>query len=203
MKKIILSIVLLNLVIFAKEVKFDFENVKVGDVPQNWKCTYKWEVQQDTPDNRVLSMVKNKRRFLGYSWGFNTCFTKNIKFYNGTISVDFRANSGKIDEGGGIMWRVQDKNNYYIVRFNPLEDNFTYYKVINGNRIELKNRDIKLTKGWHTITIKQNGEKFEGYIDGKKLLSYKDKSIDKSGGVGLWTKTDAKTSFDNLTIVQR
>ena len=139
-------------------------------------------------------MIKNTGAY------FNLCFTQDIKLKNGTISVYFKANSGYMDQGGGLMWRVQDKDNYYIARFNPLEDNFTYYKVINGRRITLKSSHISLSKGWHKMTIIQKDNHFEGYLDNKKLLLYNDNSIKNSGGIGLWTKSDAKTSFKNLEI---
>ncbi len=148
-------------------------------------------------------MIGAKKTFSGFSNIFNLYFTKGINFKNGEISVDFKANSGKIDQGGGIMWRVIDKDNYYIARFNPLEDNFTFYKVIDGDRIELKNVNIRLSSGWHKMKITQDDNHFVGYLDGKRFLNCDDSSIQKGGGVGLWTKTDAKTSFKNLIVKRR
>ncbi len=145
-------------------------------------------------------MIGSKKSFFGFGNVFNLYFTKSINFKDGEIAVEFKANSGDSDEGGGIMWRVQNKDNYYIARFNPLEDNFTFYKVIKGDRIELKNVDIKLSTGWHKMKITQKNTHFEGFLDGKKLLEFNDNSIQKSGGIGVWTKTDAKTSFKNLFI---
>ena len=169
----------------AKEILFtDTESY-------NWKHLSKWKLDKQS---NIISMVKNK----GYY--FNLYFTKDIKFKNGTLSVDFKANHGYMDQGGGIMWRVLDKSNYYIARFNPLEDNFTYYKVINGNRITLKNTNIKLSNGWHTMKIVQENNHFIGFIDDKKLLEYYDNSIDKDGGIGVWTKSDAQTSFKNFIL---
>jgi len=169
----------------AKEISF------IDNQTYNWQYLSKWNVDKKS---NILSMVKNK----GYY--FNLYFTKNINFKNGTLSVNFKANDGYIDKGGGIMWRVLNKDNYYIARFNPLEDNFTYYKVINGNRITLQNRNIKLADGWHTMKIVQNKNHFIGFIDNKKLLEYYDDSIDKNGGIGVWTKSDAETSFKNFEL---
>lgn len=98
------------------------------------------------------------------------------------------------------MWRVQDSGNYYVARFNPLEDNFRFYIVENGLRKELASADVHLAKGWQEMRIVQKGEVFAGYLDGKKLLEYKDSRLNKSGGAGLWTKADAATSFDDFSV---
>ena len=98
------------------------------------------------------------------------------------------------------MWRVQDSDNYYVARFNPLEDNFRLYIVENGVREELASADVHLTKGWHEMWNVQKNEVFEGYLDGKKLLENKNSKLNKSGGAGLWTKADAATSFDDFSV---
>ncbi len=202
-KRVILSL-LIGSSIYAssvdKEIYVDFENLN----QKEWTQFSTWEVQtlKDAPSgSKVVSMVKNQKSFFGFGGlGFNLFFNKNINFYNGEISVKFKANSGMLDQGGGLMWRVKDKGNYYIARFNPLEDNLTFYKVIDGDRIQLASTTITLSKGWHTIKVVQNDNHFTGYLDGKKVLEKKDDSILYSGGVGLWTKADAKTSFDDLHI---
>ncbi len=170
-------------------IKYQFERmhqnkwVKVGD----------WQVHKFN-DHGILKLTKKSNQY------FNLCFTKELNFLNGTISVKFKANSGYIDQGGGLMWRVQDNNNYYVARFNPLEDNFRFYIIHDGMRSELASAYIKLNSGWHYMKIIQKGTHFEGYLDGTKLLNYNDTQLQKSGGIGVWTKADALTSFDNLTI---
>ena len=181
MKKLI-PILLLISSLYADQISFK---------NNTFKAISNWQLNKSST---IVTMIKNNGAY------YNLYFTKDIKLKDGKISVDFRANSGSWDQGGGIMWRVQDKDNYYIARFNPLEDNFTYYKVINGRRITLKSSHIRLSNNWHTMTILQNNNHFEGYLDNKKLLLYNDDSIIKSGGIGLWTKSDAKTSFKNFNI---
>ena len=199
--------------VYAKMIKYDFENVKIGSIPKDWiisathpkKPLALWEVIKD--DNapsgkKVLALTKPNDSFFNGSI-FNLCYTKKINFKNGEISVKFKARSGHTDKGGGIMWRVQDANNYYVVRFNPLEDNFCYYVVKNGNRHLLTYADIKLGKGWHSMKIIQNEDYFTGYLDRKKILSFKNSIIKQPGGIGLWTKSDAATSFDDLRIITK
>ncbi|NOY23233.1 MAG: hypothetical protein GXO70_06965, partial [Acidobacteria bacterium] len=97
--------------------------------------------------------------------------------------------------------RVQDKNNYYIARFNPLEDNFVAYSVINGVRRILVSATVKLPAGkWHRMKIVQRGNRFACYLNGRKLLETNVKKINRAGGVGMWTKADAVTCFDDFTV---
>ena len=132
---------------------------------------------------------------------YNILWNDQIAFKDGEIDVIFKSVSGRSDQGGGIMWRVQDKNNYYVARFNPLEDNFRIYFVHNGSRQEIIGTHVTLSQDdWHTMKIVQRGNEFEGYLDGEKLLSGSSNLFRDSGGVGLWTKADAITWFDNLTI---
>jgi hypothetical protein len=118
------------------------------------------------------------------------------------VSVAFKANEGKRDQGGGVVWRYQDSNNYYIARMNPLEDNFRVYKVVAGKRSpEFQNAEVKLAAGeWHNLKVRMVGDHVECFLDDKKYLDVTDGTFTKPGKVGLWTKADARTSFDNLTL---
>ena len=203
-RKMSLSLILISTVLFAKEVVWDFENTSVGEIPKQWTVAAthpkdplaSWQVTKEK-GGKALTLSKINAP---YGSTFNLCFMKSFAFKDGEISVKFRANSGEIDQGGGIMWRARDKDNYLVARFNPLEDNFRFYSVIDGNRHELASADVKLSKGWHTMKIVQKGEDFTGYLDDKQLLSYKDVPLKEAGGVGVWTKSDAATSFDDFKV---
>ena len=113
-----------------------------------------------------------------------------------------KAETGREDQGGGTIWRVQDKDNYYIARYNPLESNFRLYYVKNGARKILADAsgvNIK-AREWFAVKIVHKGEKIEGWLNGKKLLETTDRTFREAGGVGFWTKADAATSFDNLSV---
>ena len=113
----------------------------------------------------------------------------------------FKAIRGVEDQGGGPIWRVQDKNNYYIARANPLENNFRIYTVKDGKRRTLDSARVKVpSKQWHTIKIVHKGKKIKGYLNGEKLLEYEDNTFPEVGGVGLWTKADAVTEFDDFSV---
>ncbi len=135
---------------------------------------------------------------------FNLFYNDSFSFLNGKISVKFKAIKGKADQGGGLIWRVQDKNNYYIARFNPLEDNFRLYYVSNGRRTTLASTHVQLDpKAWHSMKIIQNGNHFQAFLNGKKYLQGQDNHFPNAGGVGVWTKADAQTAFDDLIIKKK
>jgi hypothetical protein len=134
---------------------------------------------------------------------FNLCIAEDTRFKDGVIEVAFKAIKGKNDQGGGIVWRYKDGDNYYICRMNPLEDNFRLYKVVAGKRIQLATTkdDVKAPANeWHTIRITMTGDAIECFLDGKKHLQAKDDTFKDAGKVGLWTKSDAQTHFDMLII---
>ncbi len=182
-----------------------FEKVEPGNIPSGWKVEgtrqrgplATWQVTEDS-GKHVLTLTSPNHTSGGT---FNLCWTNAIRFENGTLTVRFKANSGCEDQGGGIMWRVQDKNNYYVARFNPLEDNFRLYTVKDGDRRMLKSTRVQLPAHvWHQMKIIQDKNNISAYLNGKKYLETDDKTFTKPGGVGLWTKADAATSFDDFMV---
>jgi hypothetical protein len=130
---------------------------------------------------------------------FNLCVTDGPKTANVDLSVSFKAIKGEIDTGGGLVWRYQDAQNYYVARLNPLEDNFRLYKVIAGKRKQLANANTDLPAGqWHTLRVVHRGEQIQCHLNGKLLLEGKDSEISQPGRIGFWTKADAVTAFDGL-----
>ncbi|RUM74502.1 MAG: hypothetical protein DSZ12_05415 [Sulfurovum sp.] len=191
MLKILLTLfIFLTASVFAENITIDFAKTSLTQ----WHQYGVWGIDQEKKTN-ILSLHQQSKG------SFNLCYTQKVHFLNGSISVDFRANSGRIDQGGGLMWRVQDNDNYYVARFNPLEDNFRFYIVKDGRRSEIASADIKLSSGWHTMRIEQKSNTFIGYLDGKKYLEAKDNKLTKVGGVGVWTKADALSSFNHLHII--
>jgi hypothetical protein len=137
----------------------------------------------------------------------NSNSTFNLVLATGTsakdvdLSVRMKAVAGEIDQGGGLIWRAKDKGNYYLARFNPLEDNYRLYKVQDGKRVLLLNSDIKAAPGWHTLRVTMKGDQIECFFDGKKHLEQKDSTFPGAGMIGLWSKADAQSHFDDLTLI--
>ena len=112
------------------------------------------------------------------------------------LSVRLRADRGEIDRGGGLVWRAADASNYYVTRWNPLENNLRLYKVEDGTRTKFASVDTKLDPAaWHTLGVTMKGAHIEVLLDGTVRLSHDDTTFSASGAVGLWTKADASTSF--------
>lgn len=132
---------------------------------------------------------------------FNVWWSDRSRLRDGRLAVAVRADAGEIDQGGGPMWRVQDANNYYVCRVNPLESNFRVYVVKDGVRRQLATALTTVAVGtWHRIEVEHVGDRITCWFDGQKLLEAIDGAIGDEGGVGLWTKADARTSFDDLVV---
>jgi hypothetical protein len=184
-----------------------FKKDDVGKVPSGWtaaqtgKGKSEWKVVADetapSKTGFVLAQTTDNRDAL-----FNLCVADDSSFKDVEVTIAFKAIKGQKDQGGGIMWRYQDANNYYVARVNPLEDNFRVYKVVAGKRSkEFQSADVKVPEGeWHTLKVKMEGDHIQCFLDGKKYLDVKDDTITKAGKIGLWTKADAQTHFDDLKV---
>lgn len=125
------------------------------------------------------------------------------------ISVRFQPVSGRVDQAAGLVWRYRDANNYYIVRANALEDNVVLYKMENGKRSDLPvkgtgsgygvDADVP-DQGWGELRVTARGPLFEVYLGERKLFEVEDRTFTGPGRVGLWTKADSVTRFDDLRI---
>ena len=132
---------------------------------------------------------------------YNLAIAKKTSYKDVDISVQVKAVSGEEDQGGGPIWRAKGKDNYYIARWNPLENNFRVYFVKNSKRKQLGSANVELQSDqWHTIRIVMVGQKIHAYLDGKKLITLEDNNFADAGMIGLWTKADAATSFDDLSV---
>jgi len=150
---------------------------------------------------RVMSMVAASA---GGEDRFNLFWTPEPSLADGRVSVAVRADGGEVDQGGGPMWRVQDADNYYVCRFNPLESNFRVYVVQDGVRRQLGTTLVITKPGeFHRVEVAFVGDRITCSLNGALLLDVRDATIGKAGGVGLWTKADARTSFDDLATVAK
>ena len=120
--------------------------------------------------------------------------------------------AGQVDQAGGLVWRYQNQDNYYLVRANALEGNVVLYKVENGKRTDLPLRAEGRTYGkkgdvparqWSTLRVVATGSVFEVYFNGAALYEVDDSTFREPGKVGLWTKADSVTQFDDLTVVSK
>lgn len=194
----------------AEDFTVNFDDVTQGQLPIGWTTDAtnragtlaEWSVVTDSnaPSKPNVLTLKTVHDMSGSV--FNLCWTRDIAFEDGKIEIQVRANTGKEDQGGGVIWRARDGNNYYIARYNPLETNFRIYYVKNGGRKQLASAGrVGISAGeWFKLKIIQDGDKIEGYLNGKKYLEVSDNTFTGPGGVGFWTKADAASSFDDLRV---
>ncbi len=117
------------------------------------------------------------------------------------LSVRFKTVSGTVDQGAGLVFRLKDKDNYYVVRANALEDNFRLYHVVNGRRVQFAGANLKVTSGvWHEIKVEARQNEFKCYYDGQLRITAKDNTFTEAGKFGLWTKADSVIHFDDLAV---
>jgi 3-keto-disaccharide hydrolase len=189
----------------AKPQVWDFEDAAVGKLPPGWTAAKTgqgegsvWKVVEDSSAPSGAKVLAQTAAGPGAL--FNLCVADGTSLQNLELSVAFKPVQGKADQGGGVVWRYTDANNYYIARFNPLEDNFRVYKVVDGKRIQLATKEgLKASAGeWHTLAIKMTQDAIECSLNGTKHLEAKDDTFTKAGKIGLWTKADAQTYFDKL-----
>jgi hypothetical protein len=188
--------------VIGKDTTINFEKGVIDKLPNGFTQTatgklqnLKWKIVNDNGNKVAAQLAKNEGDY------YNLLVLDKLNYQDFTMTVKLKAIAGEEDQGGGLVWRYLDNNNYYIARFNPLEHNFRFYRVVNGNRKQLisVNCDIK-TGIWVTMTIEMKGNKISCSLNGIKMIEATDDTFKSSGSLGLWTKADAVTYFDDLTI---
>ena len=186
---------------------------QAGALPAGWiggitgQGTAKWDVVPD-------SSAPTPRNVLRQSGEATFCWAvkQDEHIEDGFVEVKIKAIAGKEDQAGGIVWRFQDANNYYLVRANALEGNVVLYKTVNGKRSSLpvKGRmfgygvDTDVPKNrWNTLRVDFVGDLFTVTFQGKTLFQVQDDTFRDAGAVGLWTKADSVTLFDDFTFSAR
>jgi hypothetical protein len=195
--------------------KVDFSDDTVGQPPKGFEFGYtakagtpgKWVIQAEGANKCLVQADPDSTRSR-----FPVAVLSDFSASDVDLSVRFRPISGRVDQAAGLVWRYQDQDNYYIVRANALEDNVVLYKVENGKRTDLPVKGEGRTYGkkaevpagqWSSLRVVANGRLFEVYLNGTKLYEVDDATFTRPGKVGVWTKADSVTQFDDLTIVTK
>lgn len=179
--------------------QWNFDADKPGAIAQGFTSAVgEWKVAASasapSKPNGLAQIAKGGRPV------FNVALADGTSFQNLDVSVQLLAMNGEIDQGGGVLWRAIDAKNYYIARYNPLEKNFRLYKVVDGQRTQLGTADVSAHEGWYTLRVVMKGDAIECFLDGRRYLEAKDGTFAGAGKIGLWTKADAQTLFDNLAV---
>ena len=174
------------------EQKFDFETKGI----EGWtQVGGQWGVEEfpGAPVGKKALLQRATKN------EFNAIVAPAGPFTDVDVSVKFDPLSGKEDASGGIVFRFQS-DKYYVVRANALEGNFRLYAYDRGRR-QLASASVKppALGQWHLLRVVAVGDHIQGWLDGALLLDYRDSRF-KSGRVGLWTKADSITAFNDFTI---
>ena len=186
-----------------------FEGTRIGAAPEGWTSTLrgsgdpKWTVENDGTAPSGSNVVKQSGRAT-----YPLLLKDDTSIKDGFVETKFKAIAGSQDRAAGLVWRARDANNYYVVRANALEDNVVLYKTVNGVRSSLDivgrkggyGTDVKVpANAWHTLRIDFRGSRFSVSFNGKPLFEVEDSTFTGAGKVGLWTKADSVTLFDQVT----
>jgi hypothetical protein len=184
---------------FAETINFDSNSP--GSLPPAWqqgvtgKGTSSWAVRPDQSAPSKPNVLQQSG-----SGAFPWCVLHQSSIENGFVEVRFKALGGREDQAGGVVWRWKDGDNYYVARANALEDNVSLYHTTGGRRITIKYVDAPVAKNtWHTLRVEFSGKRIKVALDGKIYIELEDAHIAGPGAVGLWTKADSVTAFDDFS----
>src|SRR3989454_3874554 len=198
--KLSMLLVATSLVAAAPTETVNFDKAEAGKPPSGWTATQtgtgqaKWAVVQDDTAPSKPNVLKQSGKAT-----YPVCIKDDTSLKDGFVEVKFKAISGKEDQAGGVVWRARDSNNYYIARANALEDNVTIYDTVNGRRTERKRTSTKVASNqWHTLRVDFQGNHCTVMFDGKKAIEWDDTTFTEAGKIGVWTKADSVTLFDDF-----
>jgi 3-keto-disaccharide hydrolase len=205
----------MTLVVHGATRKVDFSDDAVGQAPKGFEFGHtakvgtpgKWVVQSEGSNKYLAQVDADNTRSR-----FPVAVVADVRAADVDLSVRFKPVSGRVDQAAGLVWRFQNEDNYYIVRANALENNVVLYKVENGKRTDLPVKGEGRTYGkkaqvpagqWSTLRVVATGPLFEVHFNGSKLYDVEDTTFKQPGKVGVWTKADSVTQFDDLTLVTK
>jgi len=179
----------------------NFDTSATGSAPSGWtsgvtgRGTSRWTVERDVSAPSKPNVLKQSDR-----GDFPWCVKNESQVIDGYVEVKFKPVSGKDDQAGGIVWRWQNGDNYYVARANALENNVSLYYTQDGRRITLKYVDAPVASNeWHILRVTFSGKRMRVALDGTVYIDFEDAHITGRGRVGLWTKADSVTLFDDFT----
>jgi hypothetical protein len=184
-----------------------FDSGQAGRLPSGWTFTDtnrttapRWEIRSDrtapTPPY-VLAEVS-----AAPGGGCPLAIYNGLSLRDGDVSVRIKAVSGREDQSGGVVFRYRDSGNYYVARENALKHNVAIFKVENGQSSEITPavpHDIA-PNTWNILKVSVRGNRFQVYMNHRRILQAWDKTFSGSGKVGLWTQADSVTYFDDFRV---
>ncbi len=179
-----------------------FDQAKPGALPAGWTSAQSgegkpvWTVVADASAPSQPNALKQSG-----TASYPLTIKEGTALKDGFVEVKFKPVSGEEDQAGGIVWRFKDTGNYYVARANAIEGNVRIYHFLNGKRTQFKGANLPVATGqWHTLRVEFVGSQFKVIFNGKPLFEAEDATHKDAGKVGLWTKADSVTLFDDFSF---
>ena len=201
MKTLTITLLMITVAAAAAPEMINFDKAETGKAPAGWTATQtgtgqaRWAVVTDDTAPSKPNVLKQSGQAT-----YPVCIKDDTNVKEGFVEVKFKPISGREDQAGGLIWRAKDANNYYVARANALENNVTIYDTVNGRRTERKRTRMTVASNqWHTLRVDFQGNHFTVALDGKQALDWSDETFKDAGKVGVWTKADSVTLFDDFS----
>lgn len=199
--KLAIALLLTAILLPVQAETLNFDRYQVGPVPSDWvtgttgRGSPSWTVDADESAPSKPNVLKQSG-VADFPW----CVFKHSSVVDGFVEVKFKALSGRSDQAGGVVWRWKNGDNYYVARANALENNVSLYYTENGRRRTIKYVDAPVAKNaWHVLRVEFAGRHIRVALNGKPYIELDDDHISGTGAVGVWTKADSVTAFDDFT----
>ena len=200
MDKAMIGVAMAALAGGAHAQMINFDRDATGALPAGWvagvtgRGTARWEVEADAHAPSPPNVLRQSG-----TGDFPWCVKMDVALDDGFVEVKFKPIAGNDDRAGGVVWRWKDGDNYYVARANALEDNVSLYYTERGRRITIKYVDAPIaSNAWHRLRVDFHGTRIRVALDGKSYIELDDSHIGGAGAVGLWTKADSVTAFDDF-----
>ncbi|MGH8679418.1 MAG: family 16 glycoside hydrolase [Burkholderiales bacterium] len=179
-----------------------FDSMATGAAPDGWHCgvsgngSPKWTVEAEKDAPSPPNVLKQTG-----SGTFPWCVKQGVMLGDGFVEVKFKPIAGREDQAGGLVWRFQDESSFYVARANALENNVSLYYMWHGWRRTLKyvNAPVPANR-WSTLRVDFDADRIQVSLNGKAYIDQRDDHIKLAGVVGVWTKADSVTAFDDFTF---
>jgi hypothetical protein len=195
----LLHVVLLALV--APAALAEMDGFDQQSAPLGWVCgvtgrgSPKWGVEADATAPSKPNVLRQSGQGT-FPW----CAKKDVAVMDGFVEVRFKPEQGREDRAGGVVWRFKDGENYYVARGNAIENNVSLYYTARGTRHTIKYVDAPVAdNAWHTLRVEYNGTRIRVLLDGRQYIDLDDRHISGAGAVGVWSKADSVTAFDDFS----
>jgi hypothetical protein len=182
-----------------------FDQDRTGLAPEGWRCgvTGRGEPHWSVEAATAAPTAPNVLRQSGYAT-FAWCARRDSELADGFVEVKFKPMQGREDRAGGLVWRFKDGDNYYVARANALENNLSLYYTVRGRRNTIKYVDAPVRANeWHALRVQFTARRIQVSLDGTQRIDVEDDHIGGAGAVGVWTKADSVTEFDDFSWGER